>query len=77
VQRSAHDSGCRLERGLDVHPCVSAPAVTGPKVQLHDGAVVCPARSAARGPACSIAAHVLARGPAGGAAHVSPKKPSP
>ncbi len=37
VQRSAHDSGCRLARGLDVHPYVSAPAVTGPKVQRHDG----------------------------------------
>ena len=72
VQRSAHDSGCRLARGLDVHPYVSAPAVTGPKVQRHDGAVVGPARSAARGPACSSATHV----PACGAARVSPKKPS-
>ncbi len=60
VQRSAHDSGCRLARGLDVHPYVSAPAVTGPKVQWHDGAVVGPARSAAQGPSC-------------GAARVSPK----
>ncbi len=58
--------------GLDVHPYVSAPAVTGPKVQRHDGAVVGQARSAARGLACSSAAH----GPARGAAHVSPKKPS-
>ena len=72
MQRSAHYSGCRLARGLDVHPYVSAPAVTGPKVQRHDGAVVGPARSAARGPACSSAAH----GPARGAARVSPKKPS-
>ena len=63
VQRSAHDSGCRLARGLDVHPYVSAPAVAGPKVPRHDGAVVGPA---------SRAAH----GPARGAARVSPKKPS-
>ena len=72
VQRSAHDSGCRLARGLDVHPYVSAPAVAGPKVQRHDGAVVGPARSAAHGPACSSAVH----GPTCGAARVSPKKPS-
>ena len=72
VQRSAHDSGCRLARGLDVHPYVSAPAVAGPKVPRHDGAVVSPARSAASGPACSSAVH----GPTFGAARVSPKKPS-
>jgi hypothetical protein len=74
MRRSAHNSGCRLARGLrvDVHPDVSAPAVTGPKVQRHDGAGVGPARSAARGPACSRAA----QGPARGAARVSPKKPS-
>jgi hypothetical protein len=48
VQRSAHDSGCRLAWGLDVHPYVSAPALTGPKVQRRDGAVVGPARSAVR-----------------------------
>jgi hypothetical protein len=29
MQRSAHDSGFRLGRGLSVHPHVSAPAVTG------------------------------------------------
>jgi hypothetical protein len=29
MQRSAHYSGCRLARDLDVHPYVSAPAVTG------------------------------------------------
>ncbi len=72
MQRSAHYSGCRLARGLDVHPYVLAPAVAGPKVQRHDGAVVGPARSAARGPACSSTAH----GPARDAARVSPKKPS-
>jgi hypothetical protein len=72
MQRSAHDSGCRLARGLDVHPYVSAPAVNGPKVQRHDGAIVGPAHSTARGPACSI----TARGPARGADRVSPKKPS-
>jgi hypothetical protein len=43
-----------------------------PKVQGHDSAVVGPARSAARGPACSSAVH----GPTYGAARVSPKKPS-
>jgi hypothetical protein len=70
---SAHDSGrCRLALGLDIHPYVSAPAVTGPKVQRHDGAVVGLARSAAHGPACSSAVH----GPTCGAARVSPKKPS-
>jgi hypothetical protein len=53
IKRSAHDSGCRLARGLHVHPYVSAQAVTGPKVQRHDGAGVGPARSAARGQACS------------------------
>jgi hypothetical protein len=44
----------------------------GPKVQRHDVAVVSPARSAARGPACSIAALGQARGAAG----VSLVKPS-
>jgi hypothetical protein len=72
MQRSAHDSSCRLARGLNVHPYVSAPAVTGQEVQLHDGAVVGPVRSAARGPACSSAPH----SPARGAVRVSLKKPS-
>jgi hypothetical protein len=72
MQRSAHDSGCRLARGLDVHPYVSASAVTAPEGQEHDGAVVGPARSAVRGPACIREAH----GPARGAVRVSPKKPS-
>ena len=57
MQWSAHDSGCRLARGLDVHPYVSAPAVAGPKVPRQDGAVVGPARSAASGPVCSSVAH--------------------
>jgi hypothetical protein len=36
--------------------------LTGPKVQRHNGAVVGPARSAARGPACNKAGHGPARG---------------
>jgi hypothetical protein len=72
VRAAARDAPpplCRRRRaGRHVHPCVSAPAVPGPKFQLHDGAVVGPARSAARGPACSSAAH----GPTCGAARRGP-----
>jgi hypothetical protein len=76
VQRSAHDSGCRLQ-GTEPR-CPSTWCIyqrrrpAGPKVQRHDGAAAGPARSAARGPACSSTAHGPARSPA----RASPKKPS-